>query len=107
MTYQGVMLLYNNVAELRQFRGAARFPQNDRSPCPLLVSGQWAIALSYCFKVFSEGRGLIPAAINLNIQVPDLFPQRIAIDAEKIGGADLISPGRRESSRQQRIFNLT
>src|SRR5579864_2369357 len=44
--------------------------------------------------------------INLNLQVADLLAQRIAIDAEQVGGADLIAAGGGQGSREQRAFDL-
>ena len=61
-----LMLLYNNVAELRQIRGAKR-------------------GFSYRASVAAE---------NLDVEIADLLAQGIAVDAQQICGADLIAAGR-------------
>src|SRR5262249_25385866 len=45
-------------------------------------------------------------ANDLNIEVANLLPQRVAVDAEQVGSPDLIAPGCRQRSRQQRVFDL-
>src|SRR5580700_56190 len=85
-----VMLLYNNVARLRQFGGVIFC----RSPVGSKVPGVPAAALSAA------------GAIDLDFQVADLLAQRIAIDAKEIGGADLVAAGCRQCRRQQRPFDL-
>src|SRR6201986_2071432 len=61
---------------------------------------------------FDQGRrlgvpgGLAAAAIDLNIEVPDLLAQRVAVQAEEIGGTDLVAAGRGERSGQQRHLDL-
>ncbi len=45
-------------------------------------------------------------AEHLDIQVPDLLAQRIAVETEEIGGADLVAAGGGQRDRQQRIFDL-
>src|ERR1700726_5152045 len=49
---------------------------------------------------------LSAAPVNLNIEITDLFAQRVAVEAEQIGGADLIAPCRRQCRRQQRHFDF-
>jgi hypothetical protein len=67
----------------------------------------------WCFDTFEGSRGLAhppryspsmalrialqlaAAAIDLNIQVPDLLPQRIAVETKQIRGADLVATGGR------------
>src|SRR6266478_9456005 len=49
---------------------------------------------------------LIAAAIHLNVQVAYLLAQRVAIEPEQVGGADLIAPGCRQRRRQQRHFDF-
>src|SRR5882757_10453512 len=85
------MQSYHIVAELRQFRGAP----TARLECPQrpLASRSWDTRLS-------------PAAIDLNVEVADLFAQRIAVEAEQVGGADLIAAGRRQRRGQQRHLDL-
>jgi hypothetical protein len=69
---QPVLLFYNNVAELRQFRGTRTAPRSRFSA----------------------------AAENLNVQVTDFLAQGIPVDPEQVGGADLITAGGRERHRQ-------
>src|SRR5437016_3431267 len=46
------------------------------------------------------------AAVDLNIEVADLLPQRVAVQAEQIGGADLIATGCRKRGGQQRHLDF-
>src|ERR1700730_741133 len=43
---------------------------------------------------------------HLYLQIPDLLAQRVAVDAEQIGRANLIAARRRECRREQRVFDL-
>src|SRR5512141_1888990 len=45
---------------------------------------------------------LTAAPVNLNVQIANLLPQRVAVQTEQIGGSDLIAPRRRQCRRQQR-----
>jgi len=60
----------HNVAKLRQFHGALARAKGVQ-------------------------RVSIAAAINLNVEIADLLAERVAVEPQKIGRADLISPGRR------------
>src|SRR6478752_1800686 len=51
-------------------------------------------------------RRLAPAPIYLDIEIPDLLPQRVTVEAEQIGGADLVATGGRERGREQRHLDL-
>ena len=51
-------------------------------------------------------QALIPAAIDLDIKIADLFAQRVAVDPQQVGGADLVAARGCERRRQQRIFDL-
>jgi hypothetical protein len=84
-----VMLLYNNVAQLRQFVGAI-FTQS----CGIgRLSGRR--------ELLELVRTSAPAgAIDLNLEIANFLAQRIAIDAEEVGGTDLIAVGRRQRGRQ-------
>src|SRR5882762_3605554 len=44
---------------------------------------------------------LIAAPVNLDVQVANLLPQRVAVEAQQVGGANLVTPGRRQRGRQQ------
>ena len=66
---------YHNVAELRQFRGVRR----GRTARFQVING------------FQPGRRLAPTPIDLNVEIPDLLPQRVAVQAQEIGGANLIA----------------
>src|ERR1035437_9001662 len=46
------------------------------------------------------------AAENLNIKIADFLPQSIAIDAQQVGGADLVAAGGDKGRCQQGIFDL-
>ncbi len=67
-----LMLLYNNVAELRQIRGAKT-------------------------RICYLGSA---AAEDLDVEVADLLAKGVAVDAEQIRGADLIAAGRGQGRRQ-------
>ena len=41
-----------------------------------------------------------------DVEIVDLFAQRIAVEAQKLGRLDLIAARRRERRRNQRIFEL-
>src|SRR5262245_21086015 len=43
--------------------------------------------------------GSVPAPKNLNVQIADFLAQGIAVQAEQIGGADLVAPGSSQSRR--------
>src|SRR6266496_5795176 len=77
------MRLYNNVAELRLFRGASG------SPCTKF------------WKRRSAG-----GTDHLDLQLADLLAQGVAMDAQEIGGADLVAAGGGERRGDQRIFDL-
>ena len=79
-----VMLLYNNVARLRQFVG------EYFAPGPLDPGG---------FRVAAAPLSAA-GAIDLDFQVADLLAQRIAIDAKEIGSADLVAAGCGQCRRQ-------
>src|SRR5262245_6858751 len=49
---------------------------------------------------------LTAAAEYLDVQIADLFPQRVAVDAEQVGGADLVAASGGERHRQQRMLDL-
>src|SRR5689334_14387390 len=54
-----------------------------------------------------ENEGVLaPAAIDLDIEVPDLLAQRVAVQAQQVGRADLVAAGRGERGRQQRHLDL-
>src|SRR6516164_8860075 len=87
-------------------KSAAHFAGNlPQSPAPNWRSKQKG-------NQASGGADLIPspplatAAINLDIEVPDLLSQGIAIEAQEVRGTDLIAAGGRQRSRQERHFDL-
>src|SRR6266849_517017 len=43
---------------------------------------------------------------DLYFQIPDFLAQRVAIDAQQIGGADLVAAGGGKRGREERIFDL-
>src|SRR6266480_7208004 len=94
----GLMHSYHNVAKLRRFRGAfCRDGCIRLRPSPLRGSRA----------ALREGReALITAPVDLDVQVANLLPQRVAVQAEQIGRADLITSGRRQCRREQRYLNL-
>src|SRR6478735_6541442 len=51
-------------------------------------------------------RGLAAAPIDLNVEVPDLLPQRIAVEAEQVSGADLVAARCRQRGREQRHLDF-
>ena len=52
--------------------------------------------------VFQVAKSLVPAPIDLNVEIPDLLPQRIAVEAQEIGGANLIAARCRQRRREPR-----
>src|SRR5215208_7993405 len=49
----------------------------------------------------------LPArAHHLDVEVADLLAQRVAVDAEQVGGADLVTAGSGERGREQRVLDL-
>src|ERR1700742_2437525 len=54
----------------------------------------------------NPGSASNPGANDLDVQIPDLLAQRVAIDAEQVGGANLIPAGCGECCRQERVFHL-
>ena len=71
-------------------------PEKREIPSPVLAD-------STGMTVFEA---LTPAAINLNVQVADLLSQRIAVEPEQVGGADLVPASCRECCGQQRNLDL-
>src|SRR3990170_890691 len=75
---------YHNVAELRQFHGAA-------------------LSSTAAYRRLTI---LAPAAVNLDIEIPYLLSQRVAVEAEQVGGTNLVAPRRRQRRGQQRHLDL-
>ena len=86
----GLMHSYHNVAELRQFRGA-RCVEFSQYP-------------GFC--EFQAAKPLAAAPINLDVEIPDLLPQRIAVEAEQVGGADLIAARRCQRRGEERNLDF-
>src|SRR5438876_7846692 len=84
-----LMLLYNNVAELRQFRGALYRAVANRHHQKNPIAG-----------------ALAAAAEDLNVEIADFLTQRVAIDPEQICGADLVAASGRKGHRQERMLDL-
>src|SRR5947208_14426335 len=51
-------------------------------------------------------QSLAATPINLNVEVPDLLPQRIAVEAEQVGRTNLVAARGRQRRGQQRNFDL-
>src|SRR5260221_1757143 len=49
---------------------------------------------------------LIAAPVDLNVEIPDLLPQRIAVKAKQVGSADLVAPRRRQRRGEQRHLDF-
>src|SRR6266704_383619 len=79
-----LMLFYNNVAELRLFRGVIRLSVHK----------------------LSGPDGSAGGTDHLDLQLADLLALGVAIDAQEIGGADVVAARGGERGRQQRIFDL-
>src|SRR6478735_10011845 len=82
-------------------------PNYDNSAAMLpskcaIPSGVWPQADQRAVRRWS----LIATPINLDIQVAYLLAQRVAVEPEQVGGADLIAPGRRQRGRQQGHFDF-
>src|SRR5436305_14684736 len=90
----GLMHSYHNVAELRRFRGVGAVQR--RSPTAASVGGSAA----------QPAEPLGTAAVHLDIEVANLLPQRVAVEAQQVRGADLVAPCRGQRRRQQRHLDL-
>src|SRR6266478_2280731 len=44
---------------------------------------------------------LIAAPVNLDVEVANLLSQGVAVEAQQVSGANLVTPGRRQCRRQQ------
>src|SRR6185503_20941841 len=76
-----LMLLYNNVAGLRQFLGSGA-PGN-------------------------AGKNLSAAGPDhLDVQIADFLAQGVAVEPQQVGSPDLIATGGSQSCREQWILNL-
>src|SRR5262249_39558014 len=84
-----LMLLYNNVAGLRQFRGAPSRAVADRHHSNARIKNASAAT-----------------AEDLNIEIADFLPQGIAINPEQIRRADLVTAGSGQSHREERMLDL-
>src|SRR5215831_12364566 len=79
------------------------------SPCPAVL---FAEILTSCRIATNPARrphcGVFSGATakHLYVEVADFLPQSVAVKPQQIGRADLISPGRGQSRREQRVFNL-
>src|SRR3954468_5309254 len=51
-------------------------------------------------------RSLAAAPVDLNVEIPDLLPQRIAVEAEQVGRADLVATRGRQRRGEQRHLDL-
>src|SRR3954451_25333272 len=49
---------------------------------------------------------LAPAPIHLDVEIPDLLPQRVAVGAEQIGRPNLVAAGGGERGGEQRHLSL-
>ena len=56
--------------------------------------------------VFQIPQPLTAAPIDLNVEIPDLLPQRVAVEAQQIGGANLIAARGRQRRREQRNLDF-
>src|SRR5439155_21473760 len=54
-----------------------------------------------------RGHRLPARADDLDVEIADLLPQRVAIDAQKVRGPDLIAARRRQRRGEQRLLHLT
>src|SRR6266853_4320175 len=81
---------------------------DDSAACPA-VGLHWPAAFAITIPLRSGLRApaaLITAPVNLDVQVANLLPQRVAVEAEEVGGADLVAPGRRQRGREQRHLDF-
>jgi hypothetical protein len=49
---------------------------------------------------------LLRAPARLQVELPELLAQSVAVQAEQLGRPDLVAPGRLQRERQQRPFHL-
>src|ERR1700731_837474 len=80
-------------------------PNYDNSAAPL-SSGRAVYARSCPSSEQPPATPLVAAPVDLNVQVANLLSQRVPIETEQIGGADLVAPGCRQSGREQRHLDL-
>jgi hypothetical protein len=50
--------------------------------------------------------GLGTAAVNLDVEVPDLLAERVAVEPQEVGSPNLVAAGGCESGREQRYLDL-
>src|SRR6266404_510536 len=55
---------------------------------------------------FEPAGWLNSTPVNLNVQVANFLPQRVAVEAQKVGRANLVAPRRRQSRREQGYFDF-
>src|SRR5258705_2096855 len=58
---------------------------------------------------YCEGKrvqSLAAAPVNLNVEIPDLLPQRVAVETEQVSRANLVAAGGRQRRGQQRHLDL-
>jgi hypothetical protein len=85
---------YNNVAQLRHFRGVYHgIPRPNGAKIT-------EFHLESVERRSSPASRLSPRSVDLNIQIADFLPQGIAIEAQKVGGPDLVATGCGQRSRQ-------
>src|SRR5437660_7037959 len=51
-------------------------------------------------------QSLAAASVDLNIEIPDLLPERVAVEAEQVGRADLVAARGRQRCGKQRHLDL-
>src|ERR1700736_1322946 len=83
-------------------------PNCDNSaayPASKMISPQRLSASSET-AVSEAATRLAAAPVDLNVQIADFLPQRVAVEAEQIGGADLIAARRRQRCGEQRDLDF-
>jgi hypothetical protein len=83
----GLMHSYHNVAKLRQIHGT---PGPSESARYTVIS-----ARRKAMEALRPPKSSIATPVDLNVQIANLLPQRVAVEAQQIGRPDLIAPGRR------------
>ena len=106
MPSPALMLLYNNVAELRQNSGAKTTVRLIRGPAFAHGLSRKPVATPIKSGQAIRDHALIAAPENLDVEIADFLSQRIAIDPQQVGGANLVAAGGGQSRCQQGIFDL-
>src|SRR5665213_3235995 len=81
-------------------------PNYDNSTACIAVKMRNPRAVLGANRRIPAQEALTAAPVDLNVEIADLLPQRVAVEAQQVGGADLVAAGRRQRRREQRDLDL-